>query len=69
MSTFLRKTRDRRSFEETIQTKAVNTQNSSKSAIRNFEMFCKEKYGKTGNEIIAEYQEVDIETVYESLQE
>ena len=69
ISTFLRKSKDRKSFEQMIQTKAVNTQNSSKSAIRNFEMFCKETYGKTGNETIAEYQEVDMETVYESLQE
>jgi len=54
ISTFLRKTKDRRSFEETIQTKAVNTQNSSKSAIRNFEMFCEETYDRTIEETIAE---------------
>ena len=32
-------------------------------------MFCKETYDKTVNETITEYQEVDIEMVYESLQE
>jgi len=44
MSTFLRKNKDRKSFEETIRTKSTNTQNASKSAIRNFEIFCQETY-------------------------
>ena len=52
-----------------IQTKAVNTQNSSKVTIRNYEMFCKEMYGKTVDETIAEYQKVEMERVYEFLQE
>jgi len=69
MSTFLRKNKDRKSFEETIRTKSTNTQNASKSAIRNFEIFCQETYSKTVEETIAEYQEVEMETVYESLQE
>ncbi len=69
MSTFLRKSKDRKSFEEMIQTKATSTQNSIRSAIKNFEIFCKEKYGKTIDETITEYQKVEMETVYESLQE
>ena len=52
ISTFLRKTKDRKSFEEMIQTKATSTQNSVRSAIKNFEMFCKEKYNKTIDETI-----------------
>ena len=69
MSTFLSKTKSRISFEERIQTKAVNTQKTSQSAIRNFERFCKENYGKSMEETISEYQRVEMELVYESLQE
>lgn len=52
-----------------METKAVNTQKASKSAIRNFEGFCKETYGRTVEKTVAEYQKVDMETVYVSLQE
>ena len=51
MSTFLRKTKDRKSFEEMIQTKATSTQNSVRSAIKNFEMFCKGSVALSGSEI------------------
>lgn len=69
MSTFLSNPKDERSFEKKIQTKAINTQKNIYSAIRNFERFCKEKYDKSMDETIAEYQIVDIDIVYLSLQE
>ena len=56
ISTFLSKTRDRMNFDERIQTKAVNMQKTSQSALRNFGRFCKENYSKSMEETISEYQ-------------
>lgn len=69
MSTFLQKTRDRVSFEEKIRTKAVSTQKASRSSIRNFELFCKERHNRTVDDTISEYRKVEMELVYDSLQD
>lgn len=69
MSTFLSKTRNRENFEERIESKSRGTQKSTRSAIRNFERFCKTKYGRTIDEVIAEYGNVEMDLVYDSLQE
>ncbi len=50
ISTFLSKTKDQIGFEQRIQTKAVNTQKTSQSAVRNFEGFCKKSYDKSMEE-------------------
>jgi len=68
MSTFLDKTRNRETFEEKIRSKSPDTQKSTRSAIRNFEGFCKARYKRTVDEVISEYQSVEMDLVYDSLQ-
>jgi len=68
MSTFLDKTRNRGTFEERIRSKSPGTQKNTRSAISNFEGFCKVRYKRTIDEVISEYQGVEMDLVYDSLQ-
>ena len=69
MSAFLSQTRNQSSFAEKIRSKSPGTQKCTKTAMRNFERFAKKRHVKSIEETVAEYQKVERDLVYDSLQE
>ena len=67
--TFLTKEKTKQTFEDRLAKKAPGTRSLYKIALRNFEKFCDDHYGRTMDEVISEFSVVDEQTVCDTLQD
>ena len=67
--TFLDTRRTSQSYEEKLNTKPENTRKSHHTALNNFEKFCQEKFGRTKEDVIDEFLNVEKYVVFTTIQE
>jgi len=67
--TFLTKEKTKLTFEDRLNKKAPGTREVYKIAFRNFEKFCEDHYNRTMEEVISEFDVVNVGTVCEAMQD
>ena len=67
--TFLDTRRTSKSYEEKLNAKPENTRKSHYTTLNNFEKFCQEKFGRTKEDVIDEFLNVEKYVVFTTIQE